>query len=136
VAAYPTPGLETADGKPNLAAPTPETADGKRTSGLWEEYVDDQFRKQAFRPSPAKGGPPVAGSPTSAPGSPVVCRTTVTAGVLNAQKKTAKTIPVLSPDGPDAVPHTSPTEESSDPDVIDSVWERQHPADLPNRRAA
>ena len=34
---YPTPGIpRTADGKPNLSAPTPRTADGKPDlSGIW-----------------------------------------------------------------------------------------------------
>ena len=34
---YPTPGMpRTADGKPNLSAPTPRTADGKPDlSGIW-----------------------------------------------------------------------------------------------------
>ena len=34
---YPTPGIpRTADGKPNLSAPTPKTADGKPDlSGIW-----------------------------------------------------------------------------------------------------
>ena len=39
-APYPTPGIpRTADGKPNLSAPTPKTADGKPDlTGIWENF--------------------------------------------------------------------------------------------------
>jgi hypothetical protein len=57
---YPTPGIpRTADGKPNLTAPTPRTADGKPDlSGLWQPAsggADPQFADIAKE---VKGGLP------------------------------------------------------------------------------
>src|SRR5690349_72889 len=58
--AYPTPGVpRTADGKPNLSAPTPQAADGKPDlTGIWE----------VARPM-APGGPGRAAAPAVAPGA-------------------------------------------------------------------
>src|SRR4249920_206338 len=59
---FPTPGVpRTADGKPNLSAPTPRTADGRPDlSGLWENTWMIQSRRETPPPSPTIGGPPVA----------------------------------------------------------------------------
>jgi hypothetical protein len=54
-APYPTPGIpRTADGKPNLSAPTPKTADGKPDlTGIWENF-------RAPAPAPAAAANPKA----------------------------------------------------------------------------
>jgi len=59
---YPTRRVpRTADGKPDLTAPTPRTADGKPDlSGIWEPTWMIQFRRQTPQSSPTPGGPPVA----------------------------------------------------------------------------
>lgn len=66
-APYPTPGIpRTADGKPNLSAPTPKTAEGKPDlTGIWENFRAPAPAAAANPKAPAANGDFFAGLKTN-----------------------------------------------------------------------